>query len=55
MPPHLLHYDAADWPNPACHSECAFWEAVEAFGVEHPLAGPLVIDGPNVPFHPEWV
>lgn len=63
MPDHLLRYDAADWPHPVCHPECAFWEAVSLWRRMHPSdlddprsdAGPLVVDGPDVPFALQWV
>lgn len=60
MPTWLLRYDAADWPHPECHPECAYWAAVEKWREENPIdlddAGPLVIlDGPDAPFHPEWI
>jgi hypothetical protein len=58
-PEHLLAYDSADWPNPECHPECAFWAAREAWREAHPpdlslIGDPrqLVADGPDVPFHP---
>lgn len=57
-PAHLRVYDPRDWPNPACHPECAFWAAVEAWDEAHPEAddAPLVLtDGPSVPWHPELI
>lgn len=59
-PPHLMRYDAADWPNPECHPECAFWAALERWHEENPDdpddTRPLIfVDGPNVPWHPEWI
>ncbi|MCW2763618.1 MAG: hypothetical protein JWR85_3819 [Marmoricola sp.] len=59
-PRHLRQYNPADWPNPECHPECAFWVARKEWSEEHPSdldgAGNLniVIDGPDVPWHPEW-
>ena len=56
----LQRYDAADWPNPECHPECAFWAAWEVWHELHPLDTDdpghfdIVIDGPDVPWHPEW-
>ena len=59
MPSHLRVFNPADWAEARrfidCgHAECAFWEAVEAWGRAHPdEAGPLIIvDGPPVPIHP---
>jgi hypothetical protein len=60
-PKRLRVYDPADWPDPECHPECAFWAAREEWGKEHPfdLDGPghlsVVAEGPDVPWHPEWV
>lgn len=57
-PSHLTRYNPADWPKPHCHPECAFWEAVEQWHDEHPAdptAALEIIDGPDVPWHPEWL
>ncbi len=61
-PQHLRLYNPADWPNPECHPECAFWAAREAWSDAHPFdpgdpAGTwsVVAEGPDVPWHPEWV
>lgn len=57
-PRHLRVYDLRDWPNPRCHPECAFWEAVDQWYADHaddedaPLELPV---GPDVPWHPEWI
>lgn len=59
MPQHLQVFNAADWPHPeqfaACgHVPCAFWAALDEWDETHDVeagAGPLIIDGPNVPFH----
>lgn len=64
MPLSLRRYDAADWPNPHCHPECAYWEAVGQWRRDHPInlddvatsaALLLILDGPDVPFHPAAV
>ncbi len=58
IPRHLRHYDPRDWPNPECHPECAFWEAVEQWDTEHPDPEGTVLElpeGPDVPFHPERI
>lgn len=57
-PLRLRRYDPADWPNPACHPECAFWAGVEEWDDEHPDDGtaPLVlVEGPPTPWHPELI
>lgn len=53
-----MRYNPADWPNPDCHPECAFWAAVDEWREAHPADedAPLeLIDGPDVPWHPEWI
>jgi hypothetical protein len=61
-PAHLRVYDPSDWPNPKCHPECAYWEARQEWHDEHPFdldrpAHPedLIAQGPDVPWHEEWV
>lgn len=61
MPRRLLRYDPADWPDPPCHPECAYWNAVSDWRRDNPVdlddpsdSNPLVVDGPNVPFEPRW-
>lgn len=56
IPARLRVYNVRDWPNPKCHPECAFWEAVEAWREAQPDDpegdGEMVlIDGPDTPWH----
>lgn len=53
-PAQLLRFDAREWPD-GCHPECAFWAAVFAWLDAHPDGDLEVIDGPDVPFHPESI
>lgn len=62
VPPlELRRYDPADWPNPECHPECAFWAAVEAWDEEHPFDPDdgrplkLIENAPDGPWHPERI
>ena len=64
VPAHLRRYDPADWPDPSCHPECAYWEAVGEWRERHPLdldtdgghpEDLVAADGPDVPFHPKWL
>lgn len=55
-PAALMRYDASDWPNPTCHPECAFWDAVSAWTAEGPDDDSLLgVDGPDGPWHPELI
>lgn len=65
-PERLCRYDPADWPDAECHPECAYWAAVGQWQDEHPFDPddeqngdnnglPVVLDGPDAPWHPEWV
>ncbi len=36
FPPHLAHYHRADWTGLACHPECAWWQARDAWEEDHP-------------------
>lgn len=53
-PDRLLTYRPEDWPG-ACHPECAFWEAVEAWQAEHPGADLALEGAPDLPWHPERI
>lgn len=63
MPLRLRRYDPADWIDPECHPECAYWAAVEAWRLENPTdlyatdddRSPLILTGPDVPYRPEWL
>lgn len=50
--PVWMHFRAQDWPG-ACHPECAYWEAVEAWQAEHPDVDLPLEDAPDLPWHPE--
>lgn len=55
-PARLVHYSPADWPDPACHPECAYWEAREQWSAKHPDVDDLFdVGGPDTPFHPELI
>ncbi|WP_270888624.1 hypothetical protein [Pedococcus sp. 5OH_020] len=56
-PEKLLRYDARDWPEAACHPECAFWEAATEWARQHPDDADydIVGGGPDTPWHPELV
>ena len=60
VPERLRRYDPTAWPDPECHPECAFWLAVEEWRETHPHdpndGRPLeLVDGPDQPWHPEWI
>ena len=56
-PAELLAYRRGDWIGRGCHPECAFWEARQEWSEEygHDAWPDVVADGPDVPWHPEWI
>lgn len=51
----LVEYRAQDWLETACHPECAYWAAVEAWQAEHPDVDLELASAPDLPWHPELI
>lgn len=44
-----------DFPTPACHWECAYWDRVEQWRRVNPDAEHPPGVGPDAPWHPELI
>lgn len=56
LPRWLTDPRPADWPDPGCHWECRYWQAVSDWQRAH-LDTPIPPDlkGPDAPFHIELI